>query len=119
MAAEDSLDEPVPATGDKSGLLPESYSDPEFPAGGSLQIEFEENSEDKIVPRDPPKSAGGLRGQPGGKGSCEPYVGTTCDKYVGSDYVYIGDGLTQTYIEQGPNFSNSFSAEKFSNIFSL
>jgi len=33
-------------------------------------------------------------------GVCEPYVGTACSNFVGHDYVFIPDGLTQSHIEQ-------------------
>ncbi len=33
-------------------------------------------------------------------GVCEPYVGTACSKYIGQDYVFVSQGLTQSYIEQ-------------------
>ena len=34
------------------------------------------------------------------RGHCQPYLGNACSKYVGSEYVYVSEGLTQTYIEQ-------------------
>ena len=33
-------------------------------------------------------------------GSCQPYVGSVCAKYVGREYVFVTEGLTQQYIEQ-------------------
>ena len=33
-------------------------------------------------------------------GTCQPYVGSVCAKYVGQEYVFITEGLTQQHIEQ-------------------
>ena len=33
-------------------------------------------------------------------GTCQPYVGSVCAKYIGQEYVFITDGLNQEYIEQ-------------------
>lgn len=86
-------------SGDNSGLLPETYSDPDFPVGGGpSQIEFEENSETKLF--DGGAKGGDSRGLAAEKGVCEPYVGTVCTKYVGHDYVFVVNGMSQNYIEQ-------------------
>ena len=77
---------------DKTGLLPETYSDPDFPVGAG-QIEFEENPEPKVFQNERKL----LNDE---KGVCEPYVGVVCSKYVGSDYVFVADGLSQSYVEQ-------------------
>jgi hypothetical protein len=86
--------------GNRSGLIPETYSDPDFPSGGPSQIEFEENSETKLLDSGAKKGAGGLRGLADEKGACEPYVGTVCSKFVGHDYVFIVSGMSQNSIEQ-------------------
>ena len=86
---------------DKSGFLPESYSDPDFPSGGPSQIEFEENSDAKNVDANDRKGSSGLRGQAGDeRGVCEPYVGTVCSNFVGHDYVFVASGMSQSFIEQ-------------------
>ncbi len=102
---------------DNAGLLPETYSDPAFP--GMNNIEFEggqqptnfggNNWMDKHRAKGSQASnnnLGGLGGsmpnlKPNARaGNCQPYVGTVCAKYVGHDYVFISEGLTQQHIEQ-------------------
>jgi hypothetical protein len=33
-------------------------------------------------------------------GTCQPYIGTVCSKYIGNEYIFVSRGLSQTYIEQ-------------------
>ena len=102
---------------DESGLLPETYSEPDFPGMG--RVEFEGGQK-------PPDMGGnnnnnnrfdnGNNGNRGGSnfgssvpklkpnersgGNCEPYLGSVCAKYVGQSYVFVSEGLSQVYIEQ-------------------
>ena len=59
-----------------------------------------------------------------GRGQCQPYMGTACSSYVGNEYVYISESLTQNYIEQkltsafsviskSPNLSEECSSYAF------
>ena len=111
---------------DTVGLLPETYSDPAFP--GMDNIEFEggqrpnnfgnnnnknwfggnnrnDNSKKKHsqAPGNDLRSLGGSipNLEPNARsGTCQPYVGSVCAKYVGQEYVFITEGLTQDYIEK-------------------
>ena len=49
-------------------------------------------------------SSGGGGGIPSLKpnersGSCQRYMGTVCSEYIGNAYIFVSQGLTQTYIE--------------------
>ena len=98
--------------GPDEGLLPETYSAPDFP-GGLDNVEFE----GKVKPNFRDQDQGRFRNKdqyssrkkevnmpdlsPDEKrGSCVPYEGTACLKYVGREYVYVSQKLTQSYIEQ-------------------
>ena len=112
---------------DESGLLPETYSDPDFPGMGGM-VEFEGGqkptnfgsgnrfnqgdgsiSNKKPSKSSPPQNNNDLRRlgenipslEPNERsGVCEPYVGSVCAKYVGQEYVFVSEGLSQQYIEQ-------------------
>jgi len=85
---------------DEAGFLPESYSEPDF----SGTVEFEGRQRPSHVA---PRPGGGKLGsgipnlRPDGKaGSCRPYEGSVCAKYVGQEYVFVAEGLSQHYVEQ-------------------
>lgn len=107
---------------DEAGLLPETYLEPDFPILGKGNIEFEGQQPDSFGPgvsagsfgsavsdtkrRNPEKDMN-FHGEhiPSLKpnernGSCQPYIGSVCSKYVGNEYVFVTEGLTQLYIEQ-------------------
>jgi hypothetical protein len=37
------------------------------------------------------------------QGPCQPYVGSLCSKYIGQEYVFVPQGLSQEYIEEKVN----------------
>jgi hypothetical protein len=104
---------------DDMGLLPETYSDPDFP-GGMGRVEWEGgqqptnfgndnrfNQNQQQQSKKQPKNDIRRLGQnipslePNERaGTCQPYVGSVCAKYVGQEYVFVTEGLTQQYIEQ-------------------
>ena len=103
------------------GLLPETYSDPDFPGMDVGRVEFEGGQKPSDFGnrfnQDSSKSGSKNTGndmrrlgqnipnlEPDARaGSCQPYVGSVCSKYVGQEYVFITEGLTLQYIEQKLN----------------
>ena len=119
------------------GLLPETYSSPDFPGMSNVQFEgglqptFENmnNNRQGNGNRRFETNRGGGRGQVGSRngylnsnlpdlkpneqrGSCQPYLGTACSKYVGQEYVFVSEGLNQDHIER--KLGSAFSAIKAS-----
>jgi hypothetical protein len=103
------------------GLLPETYSDPDFPGMDVGRVEFEGGQKPSDFGnrfnQDKSKSSNNNNGndmrrlgqnipnlEPDARaGTCQPYVGSVCSKYVGQEYVFITEGLTLQYIEQKLN----------------
>ena len=106
-----------------AGLLPETYPEAEFPGmgtGGRLDLEFEGGQQPTNFGTnrfDQKTNRGGsssnnrndLKNLGGNipnlkpnerSGSCQPYEGQVCAKFVGQEYVFVTEGLTQQYIEQ-------------------
>ncbi len=81
--------------------LPESYSEPDF--SGNVEFEGGQKPPER---KNPSNSNSDLsQGIPNLKpdaraGQCQPYLGKVCGKYVGNDYVFVSEGLSQEYIEQ-------------------
>ena len=119
---------------DGIGLLPETYSSPNFPGmsnvefEGGLQPSFENINNNRNKNRFE-NSRGEHRNQAGTRkgynsdslpdlkpnahrGSCQPYLGTACSKYVGQEYVFVSEGLNQNHIER--KLASAFSAIKAS-----
>ena len=100
---------------DEVGLLPETYSEPEmFGGNGGRRVEFEGGQKPHNMGDDDSNSNNGGIGfgvpklRPNERrGHCEPYVGTACSKYVGDEYVFVTEGITQDYIER--KLSSAFS----------
>lgn len=102
---------------DYDGLLPETYSEPDFPGMDVGRVEFEGgqkpsdfgNRFNQKPSKNSRKNDFNLGGnipnlEPNERaGTCQPYVGKVCSKYVGQEYVFITQGLTQEYIEQKLN----------------
>ena len=101
-----------------SGLLPETYSDPDFPGMDVGRVEFEGGQKPSDFGnrfnQEKTKSNSGNDMRRLGQnipnlepdarsGTCQPYVGSVCSKYVGQEYVFITEGLTLQYIEQKLN----------------
>ena len=91
------------------GLLPETYSDPDFPGFGGT-VEFEGDQKPTDFGTGKFSNNGGQNNlqipnlTPNERsGSCQPYVGSVCSKYVGQEYVFISQGVTQDHIEQKLN----------------
>ena len=118
---------------DDVGLLPETYSSPDFP--GMSNVEFEggvKPSFDNMQNNNQQKNRfdnnlGGGRSKSASRnayhnsnlpdlkpnahrGSCQPYLGTACSKYVGQEYVFVSEGLNQNHIER--KLASAFSAIK-------
>ena len=96
---------------DEAGLLPETYSEPDLTGGGRVEFEGGQVPSDtssgnaRQSSRDSGPGFGLTDGIPklspaGQRGACEPYVGSACSEYVGQDYVFVAEGLSQVYIEQ-------------------
>uniref|UniRef100_A0A0K2TIM1 Tyrosine-protein kinase receptor n=2 Tax=Lepeophtheirus salmonis TaxID=72036 RepID=A0A0K2TIM1_LEPSM len=93
--------------GKSSGLLPETYSDPDFPnmhSEGS-NIEFEGDQKPQFSRNDNAHNPMHLENIPNLKpdesgGSCQPYLGSVCSQYVGNEYVFVGSQLSQDYVEK-------------------
>ena len=98
------------ADDDEAGLLPETYSEPDLTGGGRVEFEGGQMPSDTLSnsrqnSRDSGPGFGLTDGIPklnpaGQRGACEPYVGSACAKWVGQDYVFVSEGLSQVYIEQ-------------------
>ncbi len=105
----------------EAGLLPETYSDPDFPGLDVGQVEFEggqkpsdfgnrfSNHNNNLQQHQNSKTNRRLGDnipnlEPNDRhGTCQPYTGSVCSKYVGLEYVYITEGLTLDYIERKLN----------------
>ena len=94
---------------DESGLLPETYSDPDFPGfGGQVEFEGDQKPSDFGNRKFPSNNGQNTLQIPNltpneRSGSCQPYVGSVCSKYVGQEYVFISQGVTQEHIERKLN----------------
>ena len=92
---------------DETGLLPETYSEPDLTGGGRVEFEggqvpSDTSSNTRQSSRDSGPGFGLTDGIPklspaGQRGACEPYVGSACSEYVGQDYVFVAEGLSQVH----------------------
>ena len=86
-----------------TGLLPETYESPAFGEMGNL--EFEGGKAPSFSDNQPKRTRfGGAGNMPelkpnSRRGHCQYYEGNACSKYIGLNYVYVSEGLTQQYIE--------------------
>ena len=118
---------------DDIGLLPETYSSPDFPGmsnvefEGGLQPSFEnmnnnnqhKNNRFENIQRGQVGSRNGYHSsnlpdlKPNAhRGRCQPYLGTACSQYVKNEYVFVSEGLDQQHIER--KLASAFSAIKAS-----
>ncbi len=90
------------------GLLPKSYSEPDFT--GSVEFEggqMPSSERGGNKQRGAPSPGGSKLGKnipnlrpDERRGSCQPYVGSVCAKFVGQEYIFVSEGLSQEYVEQ-------------------
>ncbi len=90
------------------GLLPESYSMPDISGfveskegqtpgdkrGGNKHRADPKPENRKLYQKMPTLKADGI------KGSCQPYVGSVCAKFLGQEDIFVSEGLHQENVEQ-------------------